>query len=277
MKKLLLFLCCFQPLLLWAQGQGSFVHFDLGGGLQTLLFEPQDARRSMGAGVTLDVSYRYFFNKTAGIRLGLGLSTARSKAVINCTDVDVAYTEAYDRRVYYTDWTEKESVFALEVPVGICLQRPVSRTLSFAWDAGAALYVPINNDFEISTGTLETRAYYPTTHQEVAEDESLGMRVYTTDKAAHRLPFGSVGLSLFTDLGFHYSKRGSLPFYFGLYVSGGVLSIVKANDQHLFAKYYNGLFASEKVSRVHPLSVGVKIGFSLDCDRQCRGGRCGFN
>ena len=264
-------------MLLLAQAKGSFFHFDVGGGMQTLLFSSKDATHKVGGGFTLDVSYRYFFNKTAGIRVGVGMNTANSKTVLNCTDVNVNYTPEYDRRVYYTNWTEKQSVFAFEVPVGICLQRSVSRTMSFIWDAGVSLYVPVNNDYEITTGTMETRAYYPVTHQEVANDESLGMKVYATDKASHRLPFGAAGMSLFTDLGFHYSKRGSMPFYFGIFVSGGVLSVIKAKDQPLFSEKYNGMLASEKVQSVHPLSVGFKVGIAVDVDRQCRGGRCGFN
>lgn len=280
MKKILLVFAGMLPMLLSAQSQGSFVHFDFGGGMHTMLFTPDGGKRSVGAGVTLDVSYRYYFSRNLGVRVGLGMSTARSKAVLNCTEemawVDPDGTDC-QRRAIFTDWTEKQSLFDFEVPVGLCVQAPVSRTLSFIWDAGVALAVPLNNDYEIASGTMETRVYYPSTHHEVAGDESVGAKTYETDKASHRLPFGNCSCNLFTNLGFHYSKRGSLPLYFGLYVSGGVASIVKANDQNLFTERYNGLLASNRVNGVFPLAVGVKIGLALDCDRQCRGGRCGFN
>ena len=123
--------------------------------------------------------------------------------------------------------------------------------------------IPVNNEYTACDGKA-TR----TIDGEVSVEEA--------PKTLRRIKSAPVGVSLGTDLGFHFDNQGSLPLYFGLYFNYGLTSFLNESELPLYGERYAGFFASNRVGAAHLLSLGLKVGFSLNLSKTCTGGRCGF-
>ena len=248
-----------------AQYAGNVLHVELGGGLHTMTFNPQNAQKKAGGGVNVRAEYRRFFNRKVGIGVGVGFVTYRSSALLDDTETDKweANGTSMQSRNDYSVWKEQQSLFNVSVPVCFYLQHVIDKRWSMLWGIGPQLNIPVNNEYTACEGQVTRTIGKETTVEEAPH-------------TLRRIESKPVAVTLGTDLGFHFGNQGSLPLYFGVYLEYGITSFLKDSSLPLYAASYNGLFRSHRVSTAHTLAVGFKVGFSLNFSKTCTGGRCGF-
>ncbi|MEE1175792.1 MAG: hypothetical protein U0K71_02150, partial [Paludibacteraceae bacterium] len=124
--------------------QNKFLSLSAGGGISTLLYDFPYGSSEMGKGGRFNIDYNIFFSRVCGISFGLGGSKLNSTVNFDegskySTMVKVPVTNYNGKETNYdakctttfSGWTETQSVFALEVPVGVLFRAPMGEKTTF--------------------------------------------------------------------------------------------------------------------------------------------------
>lgn len=275
------------------------VWFNLGGGLTNNIYKripAMDQKYSCSA--MAEVGYTYFFNENWGIGLGVGLQHIAAKALLDFngqTEVtEPGYYGADPARTYTmffkgTDFTEKQSIWAIEVPLTAQYEyRFGNKRNGIYANLGIKGYFPIKarTSYSSETGSLTL----------TGEEDEINV-FWNTDVEGH---FGVLPLSakstltklrpsvdIQADLGGIIGLSRRTDLYLGVYCSYGFLNILPKEAVDYVSMdgsqiVLNGFMQSNVISKLneslkeedqisakwHQFQFGVKAGFKF---KTCKG------
>lgn len=258
--------------------QNKFLSLSAGGGISTLMYDFPYGSSEMGKGGRFNIDYNIFFSRVCGISFGLGCSKYNSTVTFDdnskyTTSIQVpvgAYPEAQSDDENsctntFNGWTESQSGFAIEVPVGVLFRLPMGNKATFLAGVGAKLSFPLKFSYEVTDGTV-TRSVY---NEKLAVLFDSLPKYGITTSADH--PSGSSETRFMTASGYLdlnlVHKVGRIHLFYGLYADYGLTSLAKKEKVLSNNKEYNGVLSSDAVEKVIPFSVGVRLGVKIPCPR----------
>lgn len=278
----------------YGQRRNSFQYIsaDLGGGLQSIQYSPIDGTHKMGAGMTFNVGYRYFFANNWAVYGGLGISTYGAKTKYNSSKTDSVptyeFTQSYDSvnlldyefRTYFNGFEEKQNAVMLEIPIKAYYEYVIPQTRFEVFGAaGFKIGIPVSSKYKLLKGSYETRGYYPFLGHEIkSPNDSVyihGFGTYEADKQSGKMTLSSINLSLVLEGGANYRFNKMLRISASLYFGYCLTNIHKDTTKPLLAEVkkdgtsdpeykYNGTLQSNRIDHASLLSFGVKAGVVMD-------------
>lgn len=261
---------------------GHSFSVNLGGGSQNLFYNKVDdlsAKTSYNA--MLSLGYRFYFHENWGVGTDIGISLWQGKSVFNGTTSHDSYdTEnnlPYEFRAYFTDWTEKQNVVAVSIPLLVSYKRAISSDWLFVTNFGPKLNIPVSVKYA-AAGTVETKGYYPAYDVEIANTPQHGFGTETREfTGKNKLkPYPSVYIDLgfarsfqtvFSNLSQTYDLIGNL--YVGLYLDCGYMPLGNSAQSSMYELAadgnitYYGILEQNTIKSAVPLSCGIKVGVSI--------------
>lgn len=250
---------------IYSQEKGSFLHFNVGGGLNTLSYRLLDGTQKGQAGYTLDAAYSYFFSPHWGIQTGVGLQSFSSMSTQNylsaSPDVDTD-GQTYEFRSFYKNWQEKQQALSIDIPLELQYKHSFGKKFGIIASAGAKISFPISASYKTSGGTLTTTGYYSQWDVELSDMPEHGFSTFTDFKGNLSLKPAYMGIA---DLGGLYKLSEMMDLYFGGYFNYGLNNVVTPGTNRMFQPIgiYNGVFASAQTNDVKTFSIGLKVGIYL--------------
>lgn len=263
-------------------GQGEMLSFGVGGGLNTLFFDPvldrpldngeMDSDASLSPGFMLSSRYVLFFqNKNLGLGSGMDFSMYNSKACLNGAVVTPSYDQengqAFDLIESFDGWKEKERIYAFEFPLGVYYKVPFSEKANLLCGVGGKLVVPLFSRYEIYEGSYAVSGYYPQTNVVIRDLPHHGF-VNASPSASGGMKT-KLAFALYGEAGLNISISEKMMFYGGFYCNYGLTSILndkKKRTPNLSDDFFvdtKGLFATRIVDKVQLFSAGLKFGITL--------------
>lgn len=258
--------------------QNKFLSLSAGGGISTLLYDFPYGSSEMGKGGRFNIDYNIFFSRVCGISFGLGGSKLNSTVNFDegskySTMVKVPVTNYNGKETNYdakctttfSGWTETQSLFALEVPVGILFRAPMGEKTTFLAGVGAKLSFPIKTSYEVTDGSMTSSLYVEKLNARYDSVPSQGITtsdVHDSGETETKL----VSVSGYLDLNLVH-RVGRIHLFYGLYADYGLTSIAKKDKSFVSIDGYNGVLSSDAVEKVIPFSVGLRLGLKIPCPR----------
>jgi OmpA-OmpF porin, OOP family len=250
-----------------AQETGHYLKFDLGGGQHRINYSPENGTIKPGLGVTGNIMYNYFWGANWGLGAGVGLNTYKSTATINYrSSTPSVDTEGdnYDYRAYYSNWQECQNLLMLDFPLALNYRHQFGSKLGMLVSGGTKISFPVKSFYETVGGEVTTAGYYPQWDVELNGMPQHGFDTYNEFPDSEM--DSKVNFSAYADLGALYKLSEKVDFYIGAYANYGLTDVSNAGNRDVYSVndgIYNGVLASNQVSRAHLLSVGVKVGINL--------------
>lgn len=270
----------------------NYIGLNAGGGLNTLMYSPNDGSWNAKLGFLGELKYMHFFGEHFGLGFGVQFDYARAGATYNFREITTGLVHpvnnlSYESRTGFHDWKESQTAMILSVPVEFYWRAPMGERWFFLCGLGAQLDMPMKGEFKADDGTYEVRGYFPATNVEYSNLPSYGFTVYNADEKGDVKDLKKIGVSIIADLGVNYAMNNHWGLYFGLYGGYGLTNLLDKNSEEPMldapsgtttVNAYNGVINSKQVDKVHLLNVGAKIGinFGWDC-HATKGGNAGDN
>lgn len=251
---------------LQAQEAGSYLHFNVGGGLHNLSYGIPNGNEKGNAGYTLNAAYSYFFSPHWGLQTGIGLQSFNSLSTLNTTtsvaEVDIE-GDTYQYRTYYNNWQEQQQALFMEIPLELQYRFSMGKKTSILASAGVKVALPVSKSYKSTGGQIQTTGYYSQWNVELTDLPDQGFTTVSGNYA------GSLSLKPafmgIVDLGGMFKISEKIDLYAGAYLNYGLNNIVTPDTKTIYQKdgTYNRMFASDQISNVLPVSVGLKVGVYL--------------
>lgn len=278
--------------------KGHYIQGYAGLGYSRLGYSPARAKDAAkgGLGATIGFNYAYYFHENWGVSAGIGFDYYGDKGVINDVyewpgqgDSD---GEQYTHRVYGHDWSEKQRVGTVNVPIGIQTMYPLSNkenALKLYGGAGLQIGLPVLKSFSLAGGKIEHRGWYPQWQMEMHDQTDRDFYYEGTDAfdiTDNKLHLSSIAIGVFADLGVAIPVAEQWDVMVGAFAkvtcnnmyAGEGKALGWRNDQasqadgvprqHTFMEQYTGLVNSAEVDAVRPWMVGIKVGFNWHHQRK---------
>jgi len=248
---------------LQAQETGSYLHFNVGGGLHNLSYDIPNGNIKGKAGYTVNAAYSYFFSHHWGLQTGIGLQSFKALSTLNTTtsvsDVDTE-GDTYQFRTYYENWQEEQNTLFIDIPLELQYRFGIGKKTSILASAGVKMALPVSSTYKSIGGQIQTTGYYSQWNVEITDFPAQGFTTVTNNYS------GSLSLKPafmgIVDLGGLYNLTKKMDLYAGAYLNYGLNKVITADTKSVYQKdgTYNGMFASDQISNVIPVSVGLKVG-----------------
>ena len=246
-----------------AQEKGSYINFNVGGGIHTLSYSLLNGTEKEQAGYTLNAGYSYFFTPNWGIHTGLGIQTFNSMSTLtylsSSQDIDTD-GQAYEFKANFTSYQEKQQAILIDIPLAIQYRFPINEKIGLLASVGAKIALPVKSSFKTSGGGLVTTGYYSQWNVELSDMPQHGFSTMTNTFLGNTpLKPAYMGIA---DLGGLFKLSQRLDLYVGGYVNYGLNNVLTPDSKLIFQPngVYNGVFASSQTNNVTPISFGVKVG-----------------
>jgi len=255
------------------QGQetGSYLHFNVGGGLHNLLCNIQNSTEKGDLGCTINAAYSYFFTPQWGVQTGLGIQSFNALSTLNLlsstTEIDTD-GDAYAFRVHYQNWKEKQQVLFFDIPLALQYRYAIGKSFGILGSAGGKISIPVNASYKTTGGEIVTTGYYS---QWNVEFKNMPQHGFSTINNSYK---GDLTLKpsymAIADLGGLVKLSEKADIYIGAYINSGLNNILKADVKYIYQwnGVYNGVFASTQTAKINTISVGVKVGLYLKLGRK---------
>ena len=247
-----------------AQEKGSYIDFNVGGGLHNLSYSLLNGTEKTQAGYTLNAGYTYFFTSNWGIHTGLGIQTFNSMSTLNylsnTQDID-ADGQTYQFKANYTNYQEKQQAILIDIPLAIQYRFPINEKIGLLASIGAMMALPVKSSFKTFGGGLVTTGYYSQWNVELSDMPQHGFSTMTNSFTGNTtLKTSYMGIA---DLGGLFKLSQRLDLYVGGYVNYGLNNVLTPDSKLIYQPNgtYNGVLASSQTTQVTPMSYGVKVGF----------------
>lgn len=260
---------------LGAMAQDSIYNHNLqvtvGGGMNTMLYQPTDGKAKLGGGALLQVKYEYMFNEHWGIGAGLGLSSYHSSALFDYKDQAGPSAIHPDNGELYTPFTtmnnlkEAQDMLSLDIPVQAIWRHQLNTKWGLEAGLGLSLNIPVWMQYNIKSGSYGLAGYFESIHGMVQNLENHGFaQVEAGEKG--KIEHNAINLGIQGDFGANYQLSDRMALYCGLYLDGQMLNTIKPADvEHLDGNTltYTNTMSTQNVAKVTPLEFGVKVGLSF--------------
>jgi outer membrane protein OmpA-like peptidoglycan-associated protein len=273
----------------------NYIGLNLGGGLNTLLYNPADGTWKPQLGALAELKYMHFFGKHFGMGFGAQFNYTRAAATFNNTKtvnglVHPANPSAgtYNATTGFFDWRETQTSMLLSVPVEFYWRAPMGERWFFLLGLGAQFDLPLKSEYNADEGSYNVQGYFPATgvtYNDPANGypplPAYGFDRYEANHKDDIKDLKQFGISLIADLGFNYSLSNHWGLYFGIYGGYGLTNLIDEPSQNeklvtpntsssVTDNTYYGVINSNQVDELHLLNAGVKIGINLGW--RCHGG-----
>jgi OmpA-OmpF porin, OOP family len=262
-RKIVLGLGLLMSVLLQAQYSAQYLHLNVGGGMHELSYKIPNGTQKSAAGFTLNTAYSYFFAPNWGLQTGIGIQSFGASSLINLkTEMPDTDSEAdtYILNTFYRNWQEHQRTIWLDIPLVVQIRYPISQKIRLLSSVGAKVSMPVSATFKTKGGEIQTTGNYPQWHLELTDIPAEGYTT-TTQQYSGKLSLKPVLMGII-DIGMLYKLSEKMDLYVGGYANYGLNSAITPDTKYIYQKdgVYNGLFVSEQVNDVKPISVGLKIG-----------------
>ncbi len=242
------------------------VNFNLGGGLHTMISDPINGDWGKGFGGLFEAKYE-FINKVIGFNAGVKISLLNGETSVKYRYVIPAIVHpknGQDCRLtnIVSDWKERESMWALEVPLQFAISTDKSKSWSFHGGIGAALSLQLGGKYEVTDGYIMTSGWFEQTKVEMNRIRDAVIGRHTPDDIEKgKIKYAPIGVNAIVDLGVLRNLTPEYALYLGLYGSYGLLNVCTEDNSTLFNGFeFTSLYNSDQVSKIIPVEAGVKIG-----------------
>lgn len=258
--------------------QNKFLSLSAGGGISTLMYDFPYGSSEWGKGGRFNIDYNIFLSRVCGISFGIGGSKYNSTVSFDdnskyTTNILVPLKDYNGKETNYkgectttfNGWTETQSMFALELPVGVIFRAPLGKKATFLAGVGAKLSFPLTSSYEVTDGKTTNTVSVKDLNVCFDSIPSQGI----TSSAAHSSGDSETKListSGYLDLNLVH-RVGRIHLFYGLYADYGLTSISKKEKTLKNNVEYNGVLSSDAVEKVNLFSVGVRLGVKIPCPR----------
>ena len=263
---------------MWLTAFGADVYkhnldITVGGGLQSIQFNPEEGEHTAGPGALFNIMYRYNFNQHWGIGAGVGLGfyNAHSKYDSLRLTKMLVHPEnghEYERSGSFDDWNEVQRMLDFEVPFGVYFTTPLTKheKWNFLTSAGVKFNLPFWNKYKIVEGTLETKGFFEEyTNIEYSNLPQHGF--YTQDYFEGNADLRKAGASVYLDVAFtRQIKDKNMALYLGAYAAYRFTNMVSASTTPLYDledDSYIGVLSSDQEDKAKSISAGIKVGLTF--------------
>lgn len=251
---------------------------NIGGGLHTMITDPQNGIAGMGFGGLFEMKYQ-FIPKHVGLSIGAkitlrnGFTTADYEYQTDRIHVDNGQTCTFTTKMQ--NWKEKENMWAVELPLQLLIASSTDKPWNFMAALGVSASLPFAGKYKTVEGNLQTTGYFDQTQVEYSNLNGHGFGE-TSYKEIERgdIEYARFGLNAIVDLGLLHNITHETGIYFGIYGSYGILNAMQTTDNYPYEYnesynsnntnsqnfIYNGLYNSQYISHIIPLEAGVKLG-----------------
>lgn len=264
------------------------VTLSLGGGMHAMMPTlSEDAKNTVGLGSTVGVGgqfqalYTFYIIKYVGITAGVGFDMYTGNMKGEFHDRVWLY-DKHNKMNYwlnsdYTNFKESEQLYMVTVPVGVTGRINLTDPIQLRGTLGLGMNVIASSHFR-GEGQLTTTADYPDYNLHFDPDlPQHGFSNYYMGgyegKIENTFP---VSMFVFFDFGMHYQFTKRYGIYAGVYFNYTCFSSIRpttdaAGNRPELVTFdsaskqwtYSGMLNSKFVEAINPLSVGVKVGFTL--------------
>jgi outer membrane protein OmpA-like peptidoglycan-associated protein len=264
----------------------NYIGFNVGGGMNTLMYNPADGTWNPKLGFLGELKYMHFFGKHFGMGIGVQFDYSRSGATYDWVEnannalslVHPANNLTYFPHAGFNNWEETQTVMSVNVPIELYWRAPMGERWFFLLGLGAQLDFPMKSSFKADDGSYSVTGYFPATNVEYSNLPAYGFDTYSADESGDVENLKKMGVSLIADLGFNYALSNHWGLYFGIYGAYGLTNLIdEASTSPLLnapditttpttgvaVSDYNGVFNSSQIDELHRLSVGAKIGINV--------------
>jgi len=266
-KQIIIGLSLFACLVLKAQDPGSYLHFNVGGGLHNFSYDLADGtKQNTKIGYTVNAAYSYFFSPHWGVQTGVGAQTFSGLSTLNylsSTSAVDGLGRSYDFRSNYNTWKEKPDAIFVDVPLLLQYRHNISETFGIIGSIGCKVAIPVYQQFKPAGGEIVTTGYYSQWNTELSDIPKYGFTtINDVSKGNHSLKTSFMAVADFGEL-IRLSDKTDL--YIGCYVNYGLNNVLKSSSKEVYQSdgTYNGVFASTQTTKVIPVTFGVKVGVYL--------------
>ncbi|HZK68364.1 MAG TPA: OmpA family protein [Paludibacter sp.] len=249
--------------------------------LSTSFVNSQNSSKG-GAGFQISGGYSYFFNSHWGFQLGLGVQLFNASSTLNFKDsihnqVDTD-GDAYTFYAQYENWKEKQRALLFDIPVSVLYRYKLNQKTGLLFGLGGKISFPINNSYKLNGGDIVTSGYYEAYNITMTDMPQNGfpkivdaVNNYFEVNKSNNYNL-KPAYQLLVDVGLTRKINNNINYYFGGYLNFGLNDINETSNVNIctpdgysstsnkFKFDYKGIQSSAQVSKVLPISFGVKFG-----------------
>ena len=259
----------------------NYAGLTLGGGLNTMTFNPADGTQSLGFGFDAGLHYAHFFNEHFGLGFGLHYTLASAYAHYNFSEVTTGLTHAnnpgvtYNLSTNFDNWAESQTVGFLGIPIEALWRTALGEKCTFIGGLGVQFDLPIHGNYGGAGGEYSTTGTFPALgNYEVGNAPEHGFSTYNRTFGA-KVDNLTLSVSVIADLGVRLALKDNWGLYLGIYGGYGLNNMLAEqkddpllviNTETPWQLDYNGTFGSNQINALHLLRLGAKIGIDLGWD-----------
>lgn len=270
-KQIILGLSLLATVLIQAQGPAQYLHFNVGGGLHNLSYTMPNGSQNGKFGYTINGAYSYFFTPNWGVQAGLGIQSFGATSKLNYFTTAPAVDsegDAFESRTQYSNWEENQNALYIEIPVAAQYRYTINEKFGLIGSLGAKMALPVYAKYKTIGGQIRTTGYYELWNVELYDLPEQGLSTIT-NSFTDRISLNPVFTGL-ADVGGLYKLSNKLELYAGVYFNYGFNKTKTPDTKVIYQQngVYNGMFASNQVQNVKPISFGLKVGVYLQLGKQ---------
>lgn len=262
------------------QAQDNQLGVNLGVGMNTLLYNPDNGSRAAGLGFGAGIQYAHFFSQHFGFGVGVQYTTYNAYAKYNKTIVAEATVIHPDNGLpyfpvnSYNNWRERQTLGVLGIPVELMFRSDLCESWKMLFGVGARLDVPVSGSYSAVDGTFETQGLFPSTGVTYRNLPAYGFDTYNaSDIDKGDIAVNKTGVSLIADAGVNHTLNNNWILYLGLYAGYGLTNLydtdnaanelLQVNSTDASKLDYASTLASDRIDYYNLFSLGVKVGINI--------------
>lgn len=243
-------------------GQTERFSLSINGGRSYTMLENSipDSKTTEKLGYTMNILFNLAISHSFAIGLGAAYSNYSSEVSLgkyySATSTTDNEGDNYEFRLYGTNLKENQSIDMFEIPFAIILQNQEHKKFKTFLQLGVKAMLPIQSNFSVMSGEIETRGYYPKYNVELNNIPNHGFVLFPLEGMSGKLST-KLSYAALVELGANISL-GKSYLTLGVFGSYGLSSVITSRELFPNGSVYQSL--SSIATSVVPYSVGVKVG-----------------
>lgn len=267
--------------------KSNYLGLTLGGGMNTILYNPVNGSHDNGLGFGAGLQYAHFFGKHFGFGFGAQYAIYNATATYNQNIIGYLTTHPDNGLNYYpvaayNNWRERQTLNVLSIPVEILWRTALNDSWALMIGLGAQFDMTVGASYGAVTGTYETQGYFPSTGITYHDLPNYGFSTHQANQKGD-IDVSKNGVSVIADAGVNHALGNNWGLYLGIYASYGLSNLydtADANNDMLRISStnsseieYNSTIASDRINAYNLMGAGVKVGINLGWN--CKHGKKG--
>jgi hypothetical protein len=221
----------------------------------------------------------YIYSLTNHIGIGTGVEFSQYKQEVSLRnpsetltnfEVDPS-TSAFIYNVTTTNYKEKQSLYAIQIPLFLQYKTNINKGIDFNFRAGAKYFLPLSYKFKSSASFVNGTAYYPDVNLYIDNLPEYGFGSQGNYKASGEYQTKGIIISSF-ELGFTFDMGAKHALYTAMFLENGYSSILNQEKDKSYIGYNttsatdrkaNGLYSTDKNAKIKPVAFGITLGWNF--------------